>query len=127
MASSYGRNLPLTMFQEHTGLQAAGQLLLAFAFLATGVRNAGWKFRSHADRMAAYGVPRPALVLVTGLVLQFVGSVLLALDLSRSVGAGLLIAFTVLASAIFHPWWLVQDPLLRHLHLSNLLVNCGVV
>jgi hypothetical protein len=43
------------------------------------------------------------------------------------VAAGLLIAFTAAASAIFHRWWLVGDPLLRHLHLSNLLVNCGVV
>jgi hypothetical protein len=29
------------MYQDHTPLQMAGQLLLAFAFLATGVRNAG--------------------------------------------------------------------------------------
>jgi putative oxidoreductase len=115
------------MYQDHTPLQAAGQLLLAFAFLATGVRNAGWKFRSHAERMAAYGVPHPRLVLAAGFALQFTGAILLALDFSRTLGAGLLIAFTVLASAIFHRWWLVADPLLSHLHLSNLLVNCGVV
>jgi putative oxidoreductase len=115
------------MYQDHTALQAAGQLLLAFAFLATGVRNAGWKFRQHAERMAAYGVPQPRLALGAGLVLQFAGALLLALDLHRPLGAALLIAFTVLASAIFHRWWLLADPLLSHLHLSNLLVNCGVV
>lgn len=115
------------MYHDHTPLQAAGQLLLAFAFLATGVRNAGWKFRQHAERMAAYGVPYPGLALMAGFVLQFAGAVLLALDLWRSVGAGLLIAFTVLASAIFHRWWLISDPLLSHLHLSNLIVNCGVI
>jgi len=42
------------------------------------------------------------------------------------VGAWLLVAFTLLASLIFHRWWLIQDPLLRHLHLGNLLVNAGV-
>jgi putative oxidoreductase len=115
------------MFEAHTGLQAAGQLLLAFAFLATGVRNLFWKFGQHAERMAAYGIPRPHAVLAMGFVLQFTGAALLALDLSRTWGAALLVAFTVLASAIFHRWWLVPDPLLRHLHLSNLLVNCGVV
>jgi len=115
------------MYQDHTALQAAGQLLLAFAFLATGVRNAGWKFRQHADRMAAYGVPKPQLVLVAGFVLQFTGGLLLAFDLWRIAGAALLIAFTVLASAIFHRWWLIADPLLSHLHLSNLIVNCGVI
>lgn len=115
------------MFHDHTPLQAAGQLLLAFAFLATGIRNAGWKFRQHLDRMLAYRVPRARLALIAGLALQFTGATLLALDLWRPLGAGLLIAFTVAASAIFHRWWLISDPLLSHLHLSNLLVNCGVI
>jgi putative oxidoreductase len=115
------------MFQDHTPLQAAGQLLLAFAFLATGIRNAGWKFGQHLDRMLAYEVPQARLVLTAGLALQFTGATLLALDLWRTLAAGMLIAFTVAASAIFHRWWLIGDPLLSHLHLSNLLVNCGMV
>lgn len=57
------------MYQDHTALQAAGQLLLAFAFLATGIRNAGWKFQQHAERMAAYGVPQAKLVLLAGFAL----------------------------------------------------------
>jgi putative oxidoreductase len=115
------------MYHDHTPLQAAGQLLLAFAFLATGIRNAGWKFRQHLDRMVAYRVPSAALILSAGLALQFTGATLLALDLWRPLAAGLLIAFTIAASAIFHRWWLIGDPLLSHLHLSNLLINCGVV
>jgi putative oxidoreductase len=115
------------MYQDHTPLQAAGQVLLAFAFLATGVRNAGWKFRQHLDRMAAYGVPQARFALLAGLVLQFTGGILLAFDLWRVAGAMLLVVFTALASAIFHRWWLIADPLLSHLHLSNLLVNCGVI
>jgi putative oxidoreductase len=115
------------MYENHTALQAAGQLLLAFAFLGTAVRNAGWKFRQHLDRMVAYGVPQARLALVAGLALQFTGAILLAIDLWRVLGAALLIVFTLLASAIFHRWWLVADPLLSHLHLSNLIVNCGVV
>jgi len=115
------------MFQDHTPLQAAGQLLLAFAFLATGIRNAGWKFGQHLDRLLVYGVPRARLVLTAGLALQFTGATLLALDLWRPLAAALLIAFTLAASAIFHRWWLIADPLLSHLHLSNLLVNCAVI
>jgi putative oxidoreductase len=115
------------MYQDHSAFQAAGQLLLAFAFLATGIRNAGWKFRQHLDRMLAGGVPQARLVLLAGFALQFAGAVLLVLDWHRTAAAALLILFTVLASAIFHRWWLISDPLLRHLHLSNLLVNCGVI
>ena len=115
------------MYQDHTPLQAAGQLLLAFAFLASGIRNAGWKFRQHLDRMLAYGVPQAKLALIAGFILNFAGATLLVLDYRRALGAGLLIAFTILASAIFHRWWLVPDPLLRHLHIGNLLVNCAVI
>lgn len=77
--------------------------------------------------MLAYGVPQARLVLLAGFALNFAGALSLLFDLHRALGAGLLIAFTVLASAIFHRWWLVADPLLRHLHIGNLLVNCGVV
>jgi uncharacterized membrane protein YphA (DoxX/SURF4 family) len=115
------------MYQDHTALQAAGQLLLAFAFLAIGIRNAGWKFRQHVDRMLVFGVPQAKLALLAGFVLQFAGAGLLALDIFRVLGAGLLVAFTVLASLIFHRWWLVADPLLRHLHVSSLIINCGVI
>src|SRR5438045_3353102 len=111
------------MFQDHTPLQAAGQLLLAFAFLATAIRNAGWKFHQHLERLLAYRVPQARLVLTAGLALQFTGATLLALDLWRALAAALLVLFTLAASTIFHRWWLIKDPLLSHLHLSNLLVN----
>ena len=115
------------MYGSHTGLQAAGQLLLALAFLASGVRNLVWKFSQHEERMAALGVPQAKVVLGLGFVLQFAGAVLLALDYQRVLGAWLLIAFTAAASLIFHRWWLIPDPLLRHLHIGNLLVNLGVI
>ncbi|HZQ73768.1 MAG TPA: DoxX family protein [Burkholderiales bacterium] len=115
------------MYQDHSALQAAGQLLLAFAFLASGVRNLGWMFRQHEERMRALGVPWARGVLIVGFVLQFGGAALLALDYRRALGAWLLVLFTLAASAIFHRWWRIQDPLLRHLHIGNLLVNAGVV
>jgi putative oxidoreductase len=115
------------VFQDHGPLQAAGQLLLALAFLATGIRNAGWKFTQHVERMTALGVPRPRPVLIAGFALQFAGAILLLIDYGRVVGAALLIAFTVLASLIFHRWWLIPDPLVRHLHIANLLANFGLV
>ena len=114
------------MHPDHTPLQLAGQLLLAFAFLASGTRNLFWNFRQHEERMAALGVPWPRTALALGLTLNFLGGFSLAFDYQRVWGAALLFAFTVLASAIFHRWWLVQDPLLRHLHIGNLLVNAGV-
>ena len=117
----------LFVYTGHSVLQAAGQLFLAFAFLASGVRNLGWMFAQHEERMTALGVPWARGVLIVGFVLQFAGGMLLALDYHRAVGAGLLVLFTVSASTIFHRWWLIRDPLLRHLHIGNLLVNAGIV
>lgn len=114
------------MYQDHTPLQAAGQLLLGAAFLASGLRNAFWTFAQHEKRMAALGVPWPRAALIGGLALMFAGALMLLADYERQIGAALLLAFTALASAIFHRWWLVGDPLLRHLHIGNLLVNAGV-
>jgi putative oxidoreductase len=114
------------VYQDHSALQAAGQLLLALAFLASGVRNAFWTFAQHERRMAALGVPFPRWVLLAGFALLFPGALLLLFDYRREIAAWLLIAFTLLASLIFHRWWLVADPLLRHLHIGNLMVNAGV-
>lgn len=75
------------MFQEHSALQGTGQLLLAFAFLASGARNLFWKFTQHADRMAAMGLPWPRTILSLGFVLQFAGATFLLVDVERAVAA----------------------------------------
>ena len=115
------------MYEKHSALQAAGQLLLALSFLITGIRNALWKFGQHEERMRALGVPGPRAVLAAGFILQFSGAAMLVLDVHRVAAAWMLAAFTILASLIFHRWWLIPDPLVRHLHVANLLVNLGLL
>lgn len=115
------------MYQDQTPLQIAGQLLIAFLFLATGIVNVTTKFRQHLDRMVAVGVPYAKPLLVAGFAMQFAGALLVALDWHRALGAAILIVFTVLATAIFHQYWRVEDPLRRHLHVSFIFSNCGIV
>jgi len=115
------------MYQDQTPLHVAGQLLLAFLFLGTGIVNVAPKFRQHLDRMVSLGVPYAKSVLITGFAMQFAGGLLLALDWHRTLGAAVLIVFTVLATAIFHQYWRVEDPLRRHLHVSFIFSNCGIV
>ena len=115
------------MFDGQSALHIAGQLFIAFLFLATGIINAGWKFQQHLDRMIDAGVPlaRPALVI--GFAMQFAGGAMLALDYRVSLAAIILIVFTVAATAIFHRFWLVDDPLRRHLAVSFVFNNLGIV
>ncbi|OFZ83720.1 MAG: hypothetical protein A2W21_12005 [Betaproteobacteria bacterium RBG_16_66_20] len=115
------------MYQDQTPLHVAGQLLLAFLFLGTGLVNVTAKFRQHLERMVAIGVPCAKPVLIAGFAMQFAGGLLVALDWQRAIGATILIVFTVLATAIFHQFWRVEDPLRRHLHLSFIFSNCGIV
>ena len=115
------------MFDGQSALHITGQLLIAFLFLATGIINAGWKFQQHLDRMIDAGVPlaRPALII--GFAMQFAGGAMLALDYRVSLAAIILIIFTVAATAIFHRFWLIEDPLRRHLAVSFVFNNLGIV
>lgn len=115
------------MFEGQSALHVTGQLLMAFLFLGTGISNAGWKFRQHLDRMTDAGVPMARPALIFGFVLQFVGGAMLALDYRVPVAAGILIVFTVAATAIFHRFWQIEDPLRRHLALSFVFNNIGIV
>jgi len=116
------------MFYEgNTPLEIVGQLMIATLFLGTLVINAGTKEKQHVDRMAAMRIPLPRATLWAGFALQAVGGVMVAIDWHTGLGAVLLIVFTILASAIFHRFWTMEDPLRRHLHLSFVFSNIAVI
>lgn len=115
------------MYDDRTSFQIAGQLLIAFLFVATGAINVATKFTQHLDRMTAVGVPLARPALIAGFAMQLAGGIALALDWHRPWAAALLIAFTLAATAIFHQYWRVEDPLRRHLHVSFIFSNCGIV
>jgi len=115
------------MYADHSALQIAGQLLIAFLFLGTAVINSTTKVKQHVDRMAAMGIPRAALVLWCGFAMQYVGGLSIAFDYRTDIGAPILIVFTIIATVMFHRFWELEDPLRRHLHLSFIFSNCAVV
>lgn len=114
-------------YAEHTPLEIVGQLMIATLLLGTLAINAATKERQHVDRMAAMNIPLPRATLWAGFALQAVGGVMVAADWHAGVGAIVLIVFTVLASAIFHRFWTMEDPLRRHLHLSFVFSNIAVI
>lgn len=114
-------------YQTKPLLHIVGQLMVAFLFLGTGIVNMLWKEQQHVDRMAAYGMPFARYMLWAGFTLQMVCGAMVALDWQTRLGAAGLIVFTLLASAIFHRYWTVQDPLRRHLHVSFLFSNTAVI
>ena len=114
-------------YEGHTALHVAGQLLIAFLFLGTGIVNSTTKFRQHLDRMVEAKVPFARAALIFGFAMQFVGGLMVLFDYRTPVGAAILIVFLIVATAIFHRFWLVEDPLRRHFHVSFIFSNCGLV
>lgn len=115
------------MYTDHTTLHIIGRLLIAFLFVATALINSSTKFKQHLDRMVAVGVPFARFALITGFAMQIVGGLLIAFDIQSAPAAAMLIAFTVLATGIFHQYWRVEDPLRRHLHVSCIFSNCAII
>lgn len=114
-------------YENHTSLEIIGQLMIATLFVGTLLINATTKVKQHADRMAAMHVPLPHITLWAGFALQAAGGVMVAADWHTDIGAIVLIIFTILASAIFHRFWLMDDPLRRHMHVSILFANIAVI
>lgn len=116
------------MQQDPTGVVLVGKWMLLTLFLVAGVLNlAPARVKDHVDRMAAWGVPLPAFAFWLGLAMQFTGCALLIAGWQVEIGIGLLIAFTAIAGGIFHRFWLVEDPMRRHLLRIALLNNVAVI
>jgi putative oxidoreductase len=115
------------MYEGHTTLEIVGQLLIAFLFLGTLAINATMKVKQHRDRMVAAGVPAAGPVLWFGFAMQLVGGLSIAFDTRTDIGVPILIVFLVVATAIFHRWWLVDDPIRRHLHFSFVFANTALI
>lgn len=116
------------MDAEASWLDAAGRLLIVFCFLVTGLCNlTRARIKDHIDRMAARRTPLPVAAFWIGIALQFTGCALLIADWHAAIGVYCLIAFIVAATAIFHRFWMMQDPAKRNASRINLLLNTGLL
>lgn len=116
----------MSFYADHTPLQMAAQIVMGGWFLFQGVKNVQRR-RVNVARMAALGVPAPTVSLTIGFVIQFSGVALVLADWQRPIGVGLLILFTVLATAVFHRYWRMTDPVRAEYHFLLLTYNVFVV
>jgi len=120
------------IFADASWMDTAGRLLIVGFFLAAGVFNlAPARIKDHIDRLAGFGVPLPAAAFWFGLALQFTGCALLITGWHAEIGAWCLIVFTVVANALFHRFWTVQDPArrntLRLMLLNGMAITGGLL
>jgi uncharacterized membrane protein YphA (DoxX/SURF4 family) len=109
-------------------LDIVGRQLIVFFFLATGISNlTKARIADHIERMRNFGVPFPAATFWLGIVLQFAGSGMVALDWHPAIGTVCLMIFTITATAIFHRFWQKSDPVQRNLSRITLLGNTAIL
>jgi uncharacterized membrane protein YphA (DoxX/SURF4 family) len=113
------------MYGDASWLELTGRLLVVFFFVVAGLSNlTGERIRDHIERLAGFGVPFATAAFWAGIALQFTGCALLLADWHAEIGAWCLIVFTVVANAIFHRYWIVQDPARRN--VTRLLLLNGI-
>ena len=111
-----------------TLLQESGKWLIVAFFAATGLANlTKSRIADHVERLRAYGMPWPAAAFWAGLALEFSGSAMVICGGHPRLGVGALIAFTIIATAIFHRFWQKRDPVQRNFSRLTLLSNLAVL
>lgn len=85
-------------------LYALARLLLGGAFVVFAIRN----YLVNVPRLSGIienKVPNARLVVLAGIVLQFVGGLLSAVGPWQAIGGVLMIIFLIIATLLFHPMW----------------------
>lgn len=106
-------------------LIVVGRFLLGFYFLQAGVRNLG-KMPLHIGILTKKHVPMPRESLLLALGVQIVGALMLMLGFFPAIGALALIAFTIVANALYHDFWNHSGDA-RTPHLNSVITNAAFV
>jgi len=105
-------------------LALVGQVLLGGFFIVAGVRNV-MNWTNVSAFMATGPLPYPQAVGVIGIAMQFVGGLSVTFGVLPVIGSVILIAFLILASVLFHPFWQYAGEE-RAKHLYPCLANAAI-
>ncbi len=111
-------------FADNTLPQIIGQIILGIFFWIMIVKNLRvWKF--NLERTGAI-LPMPQFFLVVNFTAQFFAGLALMVDYFAWVAAIVLIVLTVLATAMFHRFWTMEDPLGNNYHMLLFFNNVAI-
>jgi putative oxidoreductase len=102
-----------------------GRFLLGFYFFQAGIRNF-MKFDDHRAILTRKGVPMPRESLLLALVVQVFGGVSVAFGIFPVIGAIGLIAFTIVANALYHNFWAYSGDE-RTRHYNSVVTNLAII
>lgn len=107
-------------------LNLIGRICVAFYFIWSVWFNFNAR-EFHLSEFKRIGVSSGAVLLPVGLCMALAGGLLLLYTPTVIYGAGLLIAFTVTADALFHRFWTYSDPHEATIHKFFLYEHVALV
>jgi putative oxidoreductase len=114
-------------YQDASWLDTAGRVLIVAFFLAVGLRNLQKvHVDDHIARLTKFKAPFPKQAFWIGQTMEFVGCALVLLNWYPAIGVGLLLVFTVVASALLLRFWEVEGPMRTGMQ-NGMLANVGIV
>src|SRR5258708_8174319 len=114
--------------EDFSSLEIAGRLLIVAFFVIAGLCNlTRARIKDHVDRMIAFGTQSRTAVFWRGIIMQFASCGLILAGWHADLGVVGLIVFTLVATAIFHRFWQMDDPGRRNGMRLGLLNNIAVL
>jgi putative oxidoreductase len=114
-------------YQDASWLDTVGRLLIVAFFLVVGLRNLQKvHIDDHVARLTKFKAPFPKQAFWIGQSMEFVGCALVLLNWYPAIGVGLLLVFTVVASALLLRFWEVDGPMRTGMQ-NGMLANVGIV
>ncbi len=114
------------LYADKTLVTVFAQIVFALFFIVLGIKNMMAR-KMVLARMREFGVPFAALSLAFGFVMQFTGATFVLLDIYTVLAVPMLIVFTVVATWIFHRFWLVPDGFRRDFDFNMIVYNVFVI
>ncbi len=106
-------------------LNLFGRLLVAALFLPAGLSKLGG-FEGIVGYIASAGLPLPQVGAALAIVVEIVGSVALIVGFQTRIAAAVLALFTLVATVIFHAFW-VAAPEQAYVQQLMFFKNIAVV
>lgn len=103
-----------------------GRVLLTLPFWSSGLVKA-LDFGGATAEMAHFDLSPAALFAAATIVVQLGGSAAVILDRYTWLGAGALSVFTVLANAVAHRFWEIDDPVARFHDMAQFITNVAMI
>ena len=103
-----------------------GRVLLVFLFIYSGF-NKIFGFQGTEAAIASKDVPLPAIATIIAIVVECVGGAMIAFGWKARWAALAVIAFTLVATILFHNFWAMTDPAAISSNKINFLKNIAVI